>query len=49
MGNGGLSQVTVSETVDAGVLVKADGEKAKPKNPYARKDVKNQEGKAKIR
>ena len=28
MGNGGLSQVAVSETVDAGVLVKVDGEKA---------------------
>ena len=31
MGNGGLSQVAVSETVDAGVLVKVDGEKAKRK------------------
>ena len=31
MGSGGLSQVAVSETADAGVLVKVDGEKAKRK------------------
>ena len=31
MGNGGLSQVAVSKTVDAGVLVKVDGQKAKQK------------------
>ena len=30
-GNGRISQVVVSETVDAGVLVQVDGEKAKRK------------------
>ena len=46
MGNGGLSQVAVSEIADAGVLVKVDGENAKRRNPDARKDVRNQEGEA---
>ena len=32
MGKGGPSQVAVSETVDAGVLVKVYGEKAKRKS-----------------
>ena len=31
MGNGGLSQVAASETVNAGVLVIVDGENAKLK------------------
>ena len=37
-------QVAVSETVDAGVLVKVDGKKAMQRTPDSRKAMRNHEG-----